>query len=206
MSKEEVISILENDLRVSRETIKSIENYHDLVLKWNNKINLIGKSTETDFWTVHVLDSVQLIKYLPNKDIVITDFGSGAGFPGIILSLAGYNLELIEMDTRKAAFLHTAANLSNKNMRIFNDDIKNINPWKANYITSRALADLTKLFNFIENFISLDTKVFAWKGKSVTMEIELANAEWGFDYIKHSSMASSTSCILEISNIKRNKT
>jgi 16S rRNA (guanine527-N7)-methyltransferase len=72
---------------VSRETIDKLKTYEKLVLEWNNRFNLISKSSVECIWNRHILDSVQLCKYINNKDNILYDFGSGAGFPAIVIAI-----------------------------------------------------------------------------------------------------------------------
>ena len=74
---------------VSRETLKQFQLYADLLEKWQKSINLVSNSTLSDKWRRHFYDSAQLIDYI-NKDtkpLKILDLGSGAGFPGLVISL-----------------------------------------------------------------------------------------------------------------------
>ncbi len=84
-----------------------------LLLKWNTTVNLIAAGDVPNLWTRHVADSLQLGSIagpLPRHAI---DLGSGAGFPGLILSIAfGIEVDLIEQDQRKAAFLREAVMLT----------------------------------------------------------------------------------------------
>ena len=73
---------------VSRETKEKIEAYKTLVLEWNCKFNLISKSSVEHIWERHILDSVQLYKYIRPTDKILLDLGSGAGFPGMVLALS----------------------------------------------------------------------------------------------------------------------
>ena len=73
--------------RVSRETITSLIKYEDFLIKSNIRLNLIGKSTIKDIWTRHFLDCVQVIDFIGKNDKSLVDLGSGAGFPGIVLSM-----------------------------------------------------------------------------------------------------------------------
>ncbi len=104
---------------VSRETFLKLEQFINLLLKWNKAINLISKSHDMpeDIWNRHILDSAQLAQYIPQDAKTITDFGSGGGFPGLILAiLADWQVHLIESDGRKCAFLaevKTALKLEN---------------------------------------------------------------------------------------------
>ena len=72
---------------VSRETVDELKKYEALVLEWNNKFNLISKSSIPYIWERHILDSLQLCQFIKKIDGVMCDFGSGAGFPAIVLSI-----------------------------------------------------------------------------------------------------------------------
>ena len=74
--------------QVSRETIISLIKYEDLLIKANNNLNLIGKSTLNTIWNRHFLDSVQVIDFVDKNDNSLLDIGSGAGFPGLVLAIA----------------------------------------------------------------------------------------------------------------------
>ena len=101
---------LQENLGFSDEKIDKISKYIDLLLIFNKKYNLISKSTEKEVWSRHILDSAQIIKYIDfNKGHILSDFGSGAGLPGVILSIANTNpnfhVKLYEKSPVKRAFL-----------------------------------------------------------------------------------------------------
>ena len=75
-------------LQVSRETISSLNIYEGMLLENNRKFNLISKSTENILKTRHILDSAQAIDFINKNSSVCADLGTGAGFPGIILSIS----------------------------------------------------------------------------------------------------------------------
>ena len=73
---------------VSRETNKKIIEYIEILKKWNKSINLISKNSEENIWERHVLDSAQIWPLLGREKFnKWVDLGSGAGFPGVILSI-----------------------------------------------------------------------------------------------------------------------
>ena len=74
-------------LQVSRETIRSLNIYEALLLENNRKLNLISKSTENIIKTRHILDSAQIIDFIDKNSKICVDLGTGAGFPGIVLSI-----------------------------------------------------------------------------------------------------------------------
>jgi 16S rRNA (guanine527-N7)-methyltransferase len=82
---------------LSDKSLNQLEQFIDSLLTYNQSHNLIGKSTEENIWHRHILDSAQLIKYINNKNLITGDFGSGAGFPALVLSVLGLKeVHLIE--------------------------------------------------------------------------------------------------------------
>ena len=104
-----------------------LENYIKFLLEYNNKINLIGKSTIEDIWNRHIIDSLQLINIIKNKDIRVADLGSGAGLPGIPLSIVGIKeVHLFEKSIRKCEFLEKAKNFSKNKIIVRNENLYNV--------------------------------------------------------------------------------
>ena len=96
---------------VSRETLARLDRFVALLLDWQQRINLIASSTEPTLWTRHIADSLQLLALAPPQ--IWVDFGSGAGFPGLVLACAladtpGAQVHLVESNSKKAAFLREA--------------------------------------------------------------------------------------------------
>ena len=82
--------------------------YHDLLISWQKKYNLVGPSTLKYVWERHFIDSAQLFSLLPEqqKDKLIYDIGSGAGFPGMVLAIMGRkDIVLCESSSKKCLFL-----------------------------------------------------------------------------------------------------
>ena len=182
---------------VSREKLRA---YSDLLLKWNNSINLISSSTIHEVLERHINDSLQLLSFI-QKDISIIDLGSGGGVPGVILSLAGVKkITLIESDSRKAAFLLQAAKLSDETIIVVNDRLENLVGLECDIVTSRAFADLNKIFDLSQN-IKIKDKYLLHKGKKYQEEIFEAKKHWLFDSKVHDSITSESGKILEITNV-----
>jgi len=90
-----------------------------LLTRWSARINLIGRDTVADLWRRHFLDSAQLRPLVPDDTQSLIDLGSGAGFPGLVLAILGVpGIELVEADSRKAAFLREAARVTKANVTI----------------------------------------------------------------------------------------
>ena len=88
MEEAKVIEILKNELGFSDFSIDRIKKFHNYLIEYNKRYNLISKNTEKSIWTRHILDSAQIIKFIDaSAGNNIVDFGSGAGFPGLILAI-----------------------------------------------------------------------------------------------------------------------
>ena len=110
MNNAKAIELLKSSLGFHDKAIKKLIIFHDYLLKWNSRYNLISKSTEDQIWSRHILDSAQLVKFIGIKRASISDFGSGAGFPGLILAIYyenhGFHVKLVEKSPIKLSLIH----------------------------------------------------------------------------------------------------
>ena len=164
---------------VSRETYDKFKLFEETLIKWQRSINLISKSTINNIWFRHLLDSSQLYPFISKTKGNILDFGSGAGFPGLVLAIMGHKkICLVESDQKKCTFLREVAMLCETEVSIFNTRIENLEYKDVDLIMSRALAPLSKLIDYVELFIdkspskkkSFPNMLFL-KGKSYKKEI-----------------------------------
>lgn len=184
---------------ISRE---ALNEYEDLIIKWNNTINLVSTNDIENIQRRHFDDSTQLLNFISNKDIAIIDIGSGAGFPGIVLSIMGVKkITLIESDSRKAAFLMQAKKLSLNSIEIINDRVENTNELECNIITSRAFAELDTIFHYTKN-ITIKDKYLLHKGETYQKELDEAAKHWLFNVNIHDSITFNKGKILEITDVR----
>ena len=188
---------------VSHETVDRLKIYQSLLLKWQPKINLVSNSTIDDSWNRHFIDSIQVAKFISSNNTIL-DVGSGAGFPGMVLAINGYNnVTMVESDQRKCIFLREVSRETKTKVIIQNDRIEKLNQNYFDVITSRACANVSQLFSWVEKFVSHGTKCLFHKGKNYSIELDDAKKEWEFSYIIHPSVIEEGSVILEISDLKR---
>ena len=91
---------------VSYGTIKKLNKYLTLLNKWQLKFNLVSHKSLNNIWNRHFLDSFQILKYI-GKNKKILDFGSGAGFPGMICGICSSNdVCLVDSNKKKILFLN----------------------------------------------------------------------------------------------------
>lgn len=187
---------------VSRETFDLLSRYVSLLTKWNARINLVGRSTEQEIWTRHIVDSLQLVPFIP-KNISMADLGSGAGIPGLILAIArpDISVTLIEIDQRKCAFLREAvATLSLPNTRIINAGIEAVDE-RFDIVSARALASLTQLFTLAYPLLKPDAFCLFPKGRNFSKELEEAKMAWQFTHQSQPSNTEEGACILTITQL-----
>ena len=186
-------------MEISKEQEEQLKKYVDFLLKYNEKINLIGKSTIDDIWNRHIIDSLQVIKLIENKNVKLADLGSGAGLPGIVLSIAGIKeVHLFEKSPRKCEFLEQAKQFSRNQIIVHNVDINTFKDNSFNIITSRALGSLDLLLKFSQNLKNNNTKCIFLKGKKVFEELKEAKKYWKMEYNLVDSLTSNEGKIVEI--------
>ena len=163
---------------VSRETYEKFIIFHKTLIKWQKSINLISKNTIENIWERHFLDSAQLYNITKEFKGNIIDFGSGAGFPGLVLAMMGHKkVHLVEADSKKCTFLREVSMLSEIHVKVHNSRIENLEYFDAELITARALAPLNKLIDYAEAFVNKSSnknkppKMLFLKGKSYRQEI-----------------------------------
>ena len=194
---------------VSRETYDKFKIYYETLIKWQKSINLISNSTLDSIWNRHILDSAQLYKYTQNMKGNILDFGSGAGFPGLVLAMMGNeNVNAVESDEKKCIFLKEVARLSDTKINIHNSRIEKLKFINPELITARALAPLIKLIEYIENYMKQGDnlrknlpKLLFLKGKNYKQELSELKKIRNFDVTVCPSLSDEYGKILNIKNI-----
>ena len=193
---------------VSRETLEDLEAYVRLLIKWNQKINLVARSTEDHVWARHIDDSLQLWPLLPPADHLV-DLGSGGGLPGLVLAICAKHdrkiarLSLVEADIRKAAFLRTVIQSLNLPATVVNSRILEGPYLAADLMTARALAPLTDLNLFAEKHMQPAGRAFFLKGEKAEEEISTAQTTWRFTLSRHPSTTDPNATILEVGDLHR---
>jgi len=202
-----IFDFLNQHIIVSRETFERLKIYHDLLLKWQSKINLISNDTVSNVWNRHFLDSLQITQYIPNYNNVIMDIGTGAGFPGMVIAICGYNnVHLVESDTKKISFLREVSRVTNTPVFIHHVRIEEVVIDNTQIILSRACSNLNQLINLASKNVSRETFFLFHKGKNYSNEIEDAKKSWLFDEVIFPSITDPNGVIVKLSNIRRRST
>ena len=195
---------------ISRETFEKLYIFYKTLIKWQNSINLISKSSTTNVWERHFLDSAQLYKYIKDINGNILDFGSGAGFPGLVLAIMGKkNIHLVESDYKKCVFLKEISMLTDIDITIHNCRIENLRFFDVDLVTCRALAPLHKLIDYVENFVSKSPnknqnfpKLLFLKGKMYQQELSQLKKNKIIDFRQYTSITDRYGKILYINKVE----
>lgn len=189
---------------VSRETLSRLETYAALLTRWSERINLVGRHTIADLWRRHMLDSAQLQPLLPEGARSLLDLGSGAGFPGLVLAILGApGVELVEADSRKAAFLREAARVAEVPVTIRACRIAVVPPHAVAVVSARALAPLDRLLDLARPFLGPDTVCLFLKGERVEQELTVARKSWTMSVSLHQSIADPRGVVLRLHQVVR---
>ena len=195
---------------VSRETEARLDRYVELLVEWQAKTNLVSPSTLPNLWTRHISDSLQLLTLTPTAK-VWADFGSGGGFPGVVLACAmagisGATVHLIERNAKKAAFLREALRVTNApgvvHLTDIGDNVDSV-MGKVDCVTARALAPLHQLIGFAEPLVGQGAKALFLKGQDVEAELTEATKYWKIKPRLHSSRTGGHGWIVELDRIER---
>ncbi|MDP2205781.1 MAG: 16S rRNA (guanine(527)-N(7))-methyltransferase RsmG [Alphaproteobacteria bacterium] len=191
---------------VSRETLEALGLYQTLLLKWQKAINLVGPATLDAVAERHFFDSAQLLRFMPDVNVRLVDMGSGAGFPGLVLSLLGVaEVHLIESDVRKATFLREVSRETKAAAQVHDTRVEDIQLPKIDVFTARALAPLKDLLSYMHRLSTPEHAAYGlfMKGMQYQDELEKAAKQWSFDVELYPSMTDLASKVIKINNLSK---
>ena len=199
MLNDKLVKFCDDNFDDGKLILTKLSEYKKILIKENQNMNLIGKSTLIDLDERHLLDCIQIVKYLPHHEKSLMDVGTGAGLPGIILSIIGFkNLHLVEKSPKKSSFLENCKLRLGLNYVVHNKSISEISNLNIDYVTARAFASIEKIISMTKKIINKQTKFILLKGKTYLTELETINPQKYF-WETHPSITSSESKIIIIS-------
>ena len=180
---EKIIPICESfGLSLDDVAIKRLNTYGNMLVEWNEKMNLTAITEPEEILYKHFLDCLLFFKNVnvPNSASVI-DVGTGAGFPGLVLKIARPDIELTLMDglNKRLVFLNAvleALDLKAKTVHMRAEDGGKNAAYREQYdiACARAVANLPVLCEYCIPFVKTGGKFVAMKGSSAQQELELA--------------------------------
>ena len=198
MQEQEVIKILQEELEFKDQSIDKLKMLETELLKANEKHNFISKSTETQIWSRHILDSAQLVKYINFKRGSLSDLGSGAGFPGLVLAIYNQNfnfhVKLYEKSAVKRDFLDEMISKLKIKASLFSNVFDN--KIESDYIISRAFKKLDKIIQVSREIAKKPHKLIVLKGQNAQEEAIKAFKSYKYSYKLEKSMTDEKSKII----------
>lgn len=191
-------------LDLDQPTRARLEVFVHLLIRWNERINLVSPRDIAVLWPRHIDDSRQLTTHFPPQPIGrAIDLGSGAGFPGLVLAIVrGIHFDLIESDVRKAAFLREAARETEAPVTVHTARIDMVRLPPVRLVTARALAPLERLLSWATPFLAEDGFCLFPKGRTTEAELTQAARQWHMRVEKAASRTDATGTILKISEVR----
>ena len=196
------------DLNVSRETFEKLELLERELRRWQAIKNLVGPATLDRIWDRHIVDSLQLLDLAPDAGTWL-DLGAGAGFPGLVLAIAGaergLQVHLVESNSRKCAFLRHIARLTGASAKVHEARLETVVPGfvgKADVVSARALASLPLLLDWTEPLLKAGTMGLFPKGRDAEIELTEARKKWTFEAEILPSTTDPEARILRITSIE----
>ena len=196
-------------LQVSRETITSLNIYEALLLENNRKFNLISKSTENILKTRHILDSAQAIDFIDKSSKICADLGTGAGFPGIVLSILfkerkyPIRVDLYEKSPKKCQFLTQVVTKLDLDALVLEKNVLEQKNLEVGTIVARAFKPIQSIFKIVTKNFKNFKNLILFLGKNGKQTLLDASKVWEYEYKERKSLTSDDSLILNIKKIRK---
>ena len=169
------------DINLDNEICNKLYNYMNLLLEWNEKINLTAITDEKEIILKHFIDSFTINKFINSGDIML-DIGTGAGFPGLPIKIIRPEVDVFLMDTlnKRINFLNEVIELLQlKKIEAFHsraEEMAKNNKFREKFdvVTSRAVAKLNILLEYMLPYTKVNGKCLCMKGPNIEEEIKEA--------------------------------
>ena len=186
MEKEEFLNKLKEkankiDLELSNDSLEKFYKYMNLLLKWNEVMNLTTIIEPDEIIIKHFIDSLTVNKYIKDNQKII-DVGTGAGFPGIPIKIwkENINLSLLDSLNKRLNFLNEVIKENElKNVQTIHSRAEDagkdvIYREKYDIAISRAVAPLNTLVEYLLPFVKVGGKCICMKAGNIEEEVENA--------------------------------
>ena len=176
-------SFLKEGFDLSELQIKQLNEFKNLLIYWNSKMNLTAIDDDEGVLYKHFIDSANILKTeWINDNLKILDIGSGAGFPGIVIKILRPEVDIILLDStaKRVNFLQTVIDkLELKNIKAIHGRAEELAQKreyreKFNIVTSRAVANLSMLLELSIPFISVKGFFIPMKGSNYLEEVNVS--------------------------------
>jgi 16S rRNA (guanine527-N7)-methyltransferase len=198
MQDKEVIKYLQNHLQFSSQSIEKLKIFINALIIANKKHNFISKSTEAVIWHRHILDSAQLVKFIDFSKGSLSDLGSGAGFPGLVIAIFNdnkdFHVKLYEKSPVKRAFLREIS----KKLSVKVDIKGNVydETVDTDYVVSRAFKKFELIVQVSREIVKKPHKLIVLKGQNAQEDLKKAFKKEKYPYKLEDSITNKNSKII----------
>lgn len=179
MTKEEFLIELEKiGIKPTEKQLKQLEKFYELLIEWNQKINLTRITSKEEVYLKHFYDSLTLNRVVDLKNTNnLCDIGTGAGFPGIVLKIIFPNIKITLIDSLQKRVNYLNIVIKELGLEKIEAIHTRGEDFKGNFdvVTSRAVANIEKLVNYTMHLVVKDGIFVAMKGdiaNELTPEVE----------------------------------
>jgi len=167
------------DLDLSAETVTLLDQYYSLLTRWNDRLHLVAPCSPEEFATRHVLESLLLLKHLP-QNAKIADIGSGGGLPIIpcLIARPDLNSTLIESSQKKAVFLREALNAVGRNSAIMARPFEQVEPPDVSFVTCRALDQFMNKVSALIDWAPVASTLLLFGGETLAEQLRSASVKF----------------------------
>lgn len=167
------------DLDLSEETVTQLGKFYSLLTHWNDRLHLVAPCPPEEFATRHVLESLMLLKHLP-QNAKIADIGSGAGLPIIPCLIARPDLKatLIESSQKKTVFLREALNALGRSSDIIARPFEEVEPPDVSFITCRALDQFMNKVSALIDWAPAESTLLLFGGDGLGEQLRRAKVRF----------------------------
>lgn len=158
--------------------LKRLEKYADLLVEWNEKINLTAIVDPEGIAVKHFLDCLMIFKYIDiPKGASVIDIGTGAGFPGVVIKIARPDIKLTLMDSlqKRINFLDTLCSELGLEVTTIHSRAEDITPKQRegyDFAVARAVANMRVLTEYCLPYVKVGGSFVAMKGSTATEEVK----------------------------------
>lgn len=162
------------DIEVSAEGLTKLDKYYNLLIDWNNKINLTAITQYDEVVVKHFADSIIGLPYFSGKSC---DVGAGAGFPSIPLSICGVkDMLLIDSLDKRIKFLDEVKSALNLDVKTLHSRAEDVGRGELresfDTVTARAVANTTTLVEYLLPLVKIGGKAVIYKGGDIDDELK----------------------------------
>lgn len=196
------------DWTVTPAAVDRLSTFSEMVQKWNPAINVVARSTISDLWVRHIVDSAQVFRHASPEQRTWLDLGSGGGFPGIVVAILAKDLIpdlkviLVESDRRKSVFLAEVSRTLNLSTVVKAERVESLPPQGADVISARALSSLPDLCAYAARHLKQSGVCVFLKGATAAAEVAEARKDWHFDLQQAESITDARSSLLLIRGLR----